>query len=136
MLNENLEGRIKKILSMRRNLEAQLLFYQVDADYKQIDYKQNSEITKLNCLLKGIDSLFLLVSEEERMILRLHLVEGMKWESVIAEYEKRWPYDRGADKRTYIYRQQTALKKISSYINRYAKKIDFSWMRDTIFDEE
>ena len=135
-MNENLEGRIKKILSMRRNLEAQLLFYQVDADYKQIDYKQNSEITKLNCLLKGIDSLLLLVSEEERMILRLHLVEGMKWESVIAEYEKRWPYDRGADKRTYIYRQQTALKKISSNINRYAKKIDFSWMRDTIFDEE
>ena len=77
-MNENLEGRIKKILSMRRNLEAQLLFYQVDADYKQIDYMQNSEITKLNCLLKGIDSLLLLVSEEERMILRLHLVEGMK----------------------------------------------------------
>lgn len=136
MLNENLEGRIKKILSMRRNLEAQLLFYQVDADYKQIDYKQNSEITKLNCLLKGIDSLFLLVSEEERMILRLHLVEGMKWESVIAEYEKRWPYDKGADKRTYIYRQQTALKKIASYIKQYAMKIDFSWMADPAFDEE
>lgn len=135
-MNENLESRIKKILSMRRNLEAQLLFYQVDADYKQIDYKQNSEIAKLNCLLKGIDSLFLLVSEEERMILRLHLVEGMKWESVIAEYEKRWPYDRGADKRTYIYRQQTALKKISSYINQYARKIDFSWMTDPDFDEE
>lgn len=135
-MNENLEGRIKKILSMRRNLEAQLLFYQVDADYKQIDYMQNSEITKLNCLLKGIDSLLLLVSEEERMILRLHLVEGMKWESVIAEYEKRWPYDRGADKRTYIYRQQTALKKISSYIIRYARKIDFFWMTDPIFDEE
>lgn len=135
-MNENIEGRIKKILSMRRNLEAQLLFYQVDADYKQINYKLNSEITKLNCLLKGIDSLFLLVSEEERMILRLHLVEGMKWESVIAEYEKRWPYDRGADKRTYIYRQQTALKKISSYINQYAMKIDFSWMADPTFDEE
>ena len=129
-MNENLEGRIKKILSMRRNLEAQLLFYQVDADYKQIDYMQNSEVTKLNCLLKGIDSLLLLVSKEERMILRLHLVEGMKWESVIAEYEKRWPYDRGADKRTYIYRQQTALKKISSYIEQFSKKIDFSWMED------
>lgn len=135
-MNENLEGRIRKILSMHRNLEAQLLFYQVDADYKQIDYKQNSEIAKLSCLLKGTDSLFLLVSEEERMILRLHLVEGMKWESVIAEYEKRWPYDRGADKRTYIYRQQTALKKISSYINQYARKIDFSWMTDPTFDEE
>ena len=123
-MNENLEGRIKKILSMRRNLEAQLLFYQVDADYKQIDYMQNSEITKLNCLLKGIDSLLLLVSEEERMILRLHLVEGMKWESVIAEYEKRWPYDRGTDKRTYIYRQQAALKKIFwKNTNTYAPKL-------------
>lgn len=135
-MNGNLEGRIKKILSMRRNLEAQLLFYQIDADYKQKDYKQNSEITKLNCLLKGIEGLFLLVSEEERMILRLHLVEGMKWESVIAEYEKRWPYDRGTDKRTYIYRQQAALKKISSYIEQFAKKIDFSWMDDPSFEQE
>lgn len=121
---------------MRRRLEAQLLFYQVDADYSQKNYMQNQEIAKLDCLLKGIDGLLLLVSEEERMILKLHLVEGMKWESVIVEYEKRWPYDSGADKRTYIYRQQTALKKISSYIKQYAKKIGFSWMDDPAFDKE
>lgn len=135
-MNEDLEGRIKKILSMRRKLEAQILFYQVDADYKQTDYRQNSEITRLNCLLKGIDGLLLLVSEEERMILRLYLIEGMKWESVIAEYEKRWPYDKGADKRTYIYRQQSALKKMSSYVAQYAMKMDFFWMDDPLFNEK
>jgi len=132
-LNDNLEKRVKKILSMRRKLEAQLLFYQIDADYKQKDYMQNQEVAKLKCQIKGINGMLLLVSEEERMILSLHLVKGMKWESVISEYEKRWPYDKGTDKRSYIYRQQTALKKISSYITQYAKKIDFSWMDDLFF---
>jgi len=132
-LNDNLEERVKKILSMRRKLEAQLLFYQIDADYKQKDYMQNQEVAKLKCQIKGINGMLLLVSEEERMILSLHLVKGMKWESVISEYEKRWPYDKGTDKRSYIYRQQTALKKISSYITQYAKKIDFSWMDDLFF---
>lgn len=37
-MNDNLEERVKKILSMRRKLEAQLLFYQIDADYKQKDF--------------------------------------------------------------------------------------------------
>ena len=132
-MNDNLEERVKKILSMRRKLEAQLLFYQIDADYKQKDYMQNQEVAKLKCQIKGINGMLLLVSEEERMILSLHLVKGMKWESVISEYEKRWPYDKGTDKRSYIYRQQTALKKISSYITQYAKKIDFSWMADLFF---
>ncbi len=132
-MNDNLEERVKKILSMRRKLEAQLLFYQIDADYKQKDYMQNQEVAKLKCQIKGINGMLLLVSEEERMILSLHLVKGMKWESVISEYEKRWPYDKGTDKRSYIYRQQTALKKISSYITQYAKKIDFSWMDDLFF---
>ena len=77
-MNDNLEKRVKKILSMRRKLEAQLLFYQIDADYKQKDYMQNQEVAKLKC-------------------------------------------------------QQTALKKISSYITQYAKKIDFSWMDDLFF---
>lgn len=94
---------------------------------------QNQEVAKLKCQIKGINGMLLLVSEEERMILSLHLVKGMKWESVISEYEKRWPYDKGTDKRSYIYRQQTALKKISSYITQYAKKIDFSWMDDLFF---
>ena len=132
-MNDNLEERVKKILSMRRKLEAQLLFYQIDADYKQKDYMQNQEVAKLKCQIKGINGMLLPVSEEERMILSLHLVKGMKWESVISEYEKRWPYDKGTDKRSYIYRQQTALKKISSYITQYAKKIDFSWMDDLFF---
>lgn len=135
-MNGNLDRKIKRILSSRRELEAQLLFYQVDAEYKQKDYSKNQEIAKLKCLLTGMDGLLLLVSEEERLILKLHLIEDMKWESVIAEYEKHWPYDKGTDKRTYIYRQQAALKKISSYVEQFAKKIDFSWMDDSFFEQE
>lgn len=133
-MNDYVEEKIKRIISLYRQLEAQLLFHQVAAEYGEDAHGKNQEITRLSCLLKGIDGLLLLVSEEERMILRLHLIEGMKWESVITEYEKRWPYDKGTDKRTYIYRQQTALKKISSYINQYVKRIDFSWMADSYFD--
>lgn len=135
-MNGNLEARIKHILSMRRKLEAQLRFFRVEANYKQNEYMHTAEIKKINCLIEGIDGLLLLVSQEERMILKLHLLEGMKWESVIVEYEKCWPYDKGADKRTYIYRQQIALKRISAYVEQYASKIDFSWMDDSIFNEK
>lgn len=133
---ENLEEKIKRILSLRQKIEAQLVLQQVAHEYRHDTFEsiQKKEIEKLYCLKKGIDGLLLLVSEEERYILEMHLVAGMKWESVIEDYEKRWTYDKGIDKRSYIYRQQTAIKKIASYIRRYAKQIDFSWMDDPVFN--
>lgn len=133
-MNGHLVEKIKRIISSQHKIKSMLMLHQVAIEYSLNESTDSFiVIQRLECLLKGIDALLLLVSEEERMILILHLVYGMKWESVIEEYEKHWTYDRGTDKRTYLYRQQTALKKIALYVNQYSKKIDFSWMDDPFF---
>jgi len=133
-LNGHLVEKIKRIISSQHKIKSMLMLHQVAIEYSPNESTDSFiVIQRLECLIKGIDALLLLVSEEERMILNLHLVYGMKWESVIEEYEKHWTYDRGTDKRTYLYRQQTALKKIALYVNQYSKKIDFSWMDDPFF---
>lgn len=133
-MNGHLVEKIKRIISSQHKIKSMLMLHQVAIEYSPNESTDSFiVIQRLECLIKGIDALLLLVSEEERMILNLHLVYGMKWESVIEEYEKHWTYDRGTDKRTYLYRQQTALKKIALYVNQYSKKIDFSWMDDPFF---
>ncbi len=37
--------------------------------------------------------------------------------------------------RTYIYRQQVAIKKMRYYVERYADTFDFSWLEDPLIDE-
>ncbi len=92
-------------------------------------------LVRIHRLLEGIDGLLLLVSEEERYIIELHLVEGMKWETVMEEYGKRWASEMSRVERTYKYRQQGALRKMEDYIEHYADIFDFSWLDDPLIDE-
>ena len=125
------ESRIRLLLSVRHKLQAQLVFYNISYQLESADVYTK----RIQRLLNGIDGLLLLVTEEERCILELHLVEGMKWESVIEEYMKRWPYEMSKVERTYKYRQQGALKKMRYYVERYADTFDFSWLEDPLIDE-
>lgn len=133
----NPERKIKMLISAHHKLLAQVALY--EAQQKDTPRSPTAEmeayVTRLKRLLEYIDCLMLLVSEEERYILELHLISGMKWESVMAEYQNRWPYDKGTDKRTYLYRQQAALKKMSAFIKQYSNRFDFSWLDDRMIDE-
>ena len=126
----DLELRIKTLITIRQKIQAYLIFCEIDSKVSVCSY-----MVRLQHLLKGIDGLLLLVSEEERFILETHLIKGMKWESTIMEYQQRWAYDVGTDQRSYLYRQSVAIRKISRYIEKYSSKIDFSWLKDPLIDE-
>ena len=126
----NIEDRIRLLLSVRLKLQAQLIFHNLSYCNKAEKYNE-----RIQRLLDGIDGLLLLVTEEERFILELHLVKGMKWETVMEEYIKRWPYEMSIVERTYKYRQQRAIKKMRYYLERYSDTFDFSWLEDPLIDE-
>lgn len=133
----NIEDRIRLLLSVRLKLQAQLIFYNLSYCNKPENAKPPTEkyAERIQRLLDGIDGLLLLVTEEERFILELHLVKGMKWETVMEEYIKRWPYEMSTVERTYKYRQQVAIRKMRYYVERYADTFDFSWLEDPLIDE-
>lgn len=131
----NVGERIRLLISVRRKLQAQLIFCQLSCDRSRENGVPYDYLVRIHRLLEGIDGLLLLVSEEERCIIELHLVEGMKWETVMEEYCKRWASEMSRVERTYKYRQQGALRKMEDYIERYADIFDFSWLEDPLIDE-
>jgi hypothetical protein len=133
----NVEDRIRLLISVRLKLQAQLIFCKISCNDKPKNAALLTETypARIRRLLDGIDGLLLLVTEEVRYILELHLVEGMKWETVMEEYGKRWTSEMSRVERTYKYRQQGALRKMSGYLECYAGILDFSWLYDPIIDE-
>ncbi len=85
------ESRIRLLLSVRHKLQAQLIFYNLSYCNKPKNTKPPAEkyAERIQWLLDGLDGLLLLVTEEERYVLELHLMEGMKWETVMEKYIKR-----------------------------------------------
>ena len=133
----NIEERIRLLISVRRKLQAQLIFCRISCndDLKNTIFLTKTCHARVQRLLEGIDGLLLLVTEEERFILELHLVDGLKWETVIEEYCKRWTSEISHVERTYKYRQQGALRKMKDYIVSNEDMFDFSWLDDPLIDE-
>lgn len=131
------EEKIKMLLSVRHKLQAQLLFYNAVASTGSQTSSPALEayVARVKCLLGGIRGLLLLLTEDEAFLLELHLVQGMKWEAVMEVQEKRWSFESGISKRTYLNRQQAAIKKIKHHMDYYAELFDFSWLDDPLIEE-
>ena len=56
-----------------------------------------------------------ILSDEERCIIQLHLIDGKSWKRIEAEYEQKDEYEYRAT-RTLMRYQQQALKKIEEYV--------------------
>jgi hypothetical protein len=134
-MDGSIEDRIRLMISLRRKLQAHLIFCQLSCESNLRKAALKTYIVHIQRLLEGIDGLLLLVTEEERYILELHLVGGMKWETVMEEYCKKWASEMSRVERTYKYRQQGALRKIEDYVEHYIDILDFSWLQDPIIDE-
>lgn len=136
-MDDNVESRIRLLISVRRKLQAQLIFSKLSGTDTAIKYSLVTEtyVARIRCLLEGIDGLLLLVTEEERLILQLHLVEGLKWETVMEAYGKVWTSEMSRVERTYKYRQQGAIKKMCMHVEQFSDVLDFSWLEDPMIDE-
>ena len=133
----NLESQIKVLFSIQRRVQAQLGFYRIQEAYnlQSITNDAINYVRRLQCFILGSHSLLLILSEEEALLIELHLVKGLKWESTIYEYEKKYPFEMGTNKRTYMNRQQSAIRKIADYVTSYSDRFDFSWLQDPLIND-
>ena len=63
-----------------------------------------------------IENWLSILSDEERNIIQLHLIDGKSWKRIEAEYEQKDEYEYRAT-RTLMRYQQQALKKIEEYVS-------------------
>lgn len=64
-----------------------------------------------------IETCLSLLSEEERFVTDLHLIQNYKWDDIEILFENRWGKANGRSERTLKRMQENALKKITAFIN-------------------
>lgn len=133
----SLEVKIKMLLSVHHILLAQMGFLSAQRIYSKDSFsnEQKRYTERIACLISGSHGLLRLITEEDAYILELHLIRGLKWQLVIYEYEKQWPTETGICMRTYMNRQQQAIRKIADEVNALSCTIDFSWLDDPLIEQ-
>lgn len=137
LINDNLDGKIRKLLTMSRQLNAQLTFLNILCKWKpdSLTPQRVAYLKRIEILVESIKGLMLLVSEDEAFVLDRHLVNGIDWSRVTVEYGKKWGLEYGKSERTIICYQHNALNKIEEHIKSHSDKIDFSWLDDPLIHE-
>ena len=81
----------------------------------ELNFNQKKRLEEMRKNKRMIENWLSILSDEERCIIQLHLIDGKSWKRIEAEYEQKDEYEYRAT-RTLMRYQQQALKKIEEYV--------------------
>ena len=81
----------------------------------ELNFNQKKRLEEMRKNKRMIENWLSILSDEERYIIQLHLIDGKSWKRIEAEYEQKDEYEYRAT-RTLMRYQQQALKKIEEYV--------------------
>ena len=82
---------------------------------QELNFNQKKRLEEVRKNGRMIENWLSILSDEERNIIQLHLIDGKSWKRIEAEYEQKDEYEYRAT-RTLMRYQQQALKKIEEYV--------------------
>ena len=82
----------------------------------ELNFNQKKRLEEIRKNKRMIENWLSILSDEERCIIQLHLIDGKSWKRIEAEYEQKDEYEYRAT-RTLMRYQQQALKKIEEYVS-------------------
>lgn len=121
-----MEDRIKEVLKMKKNLEAESIFIHKRLEDRR--YKENlilkDRVDAIDNQLLNIKSWLALLSEDERYVIQRHLFDGIDIPRIAVEYRERWGDEYAKTDRTIKSYQKKALQKIVLFEQRKKTLID------------
>ena len=82
---------------------------------QKLNFSQKKRLEEVRQNRRMVENWLSILSDEERHIIQLHLIDGKSWKRIEAEYEQKDEYEYRAT-RTLMRYQQQALKKIEEYV--------------------
>ena len=108
------EKSIKSLLEHQRSRAAEYHYLRSrQKKHKILTQEQLKQMNDLEDWLACIDSMLRSLSDDERFVIQRHLVDGIDWNRIIAEYETKWGAQNGRCRRTLIRYQNSALTKLA-----------------------
>lgn len=113
-----MEGKIVNLFKQRRRIEASARILQVELqkNSQSINSDKSKRLHHLERKIKFVDSLLMVVNEDQAYVLRRHLIDGVDWPRVTASYNEVWGPEHTKGERTLKVYQQKGLAEILKFI--------------------
>ena len=108
------EKSIKSLLAQQRSHAAEYRYLRSrQKKHKILTPEQLKQMNDLEEWLTCIESMLISLNDDERFVIQRHLMDGIDWNRIIAEYEAKWGAKNGRCRRTLIRYQNSALTKLA-----------------------
>jgi len=112
-----MENFIKSELAQYNDYQAQ-----IDNDDSFLEFFEDQVRTQRSKVLKAkikmMNAWLLILTPEEQLIMKRHVIDKLGWEAVVFEHGVLWGKDCSRSKRSLYKRQATALFKIEEFIRK------------------
>lgn len=113
---------IKHVLRKKRDIEAEVHVHEMALRSGQHPWHQERCDHLRECLLL-IDSWMLLLRADQEFVVRRHLMDGLPWNKLTAEYERLWP-EYAKSERSLIRIQKDALVRMVEFSELHMATIE------------
>lgn len=111
------EETVKEFMKTYSELKAQKEIRDKIQEYSS-DKKADKDSSQLEIKIQIIESALEILTENERKIVMLHLINGVKWSEIQTIYEKQVGMELSYSERTFKRIQKSALEKIGKFLSK------------------
>lgn len=107
------EATIRNLLQQKRKYMSEYAYLRSKHAHGNLSSEQTQHMRNLGDWLGCINSLLLILNEDEIFVIQRHVLDEIDWNRIIAEYETRWGIENRKCQRTLIRYQKNALLKLA-----------------------
>ena len=125
--NVQLEAQIRKLLKLPLQADRHAIEMTLGTG-AAITPALQERIDRVNKMQLATDALMSVLSENEKMVVQRHVVDGLDWSCIGAEFAQIWGNENQKSKRSLINYYNAASKKMAEYIKENYEIFDFDWL--------
>lgn len=126
-MNAELVKQIQKLLQQPLKADRYAIEMMLE-DGAEITPALQERIEKVNKMQSAQDALMSVLNENEKMVVQRHLVDGLDWACIGAEFGQVWGSENQKSKRSLINYYRSANKKMAAFVSGNHGIFDFSWL--------
>lgn len=125
-----IEDQLRKLFHMNLKADLRAIKMTLQCNGQTITPKLQERIDRVTTLQAGIETLYCVLSENEKIVIQRHYVAGLDWDCVGSEFAQNWGIEAQKSKRSLINYLNKAFRKMTQYIQHNAAIFNFDWLFD------
>ena len=125
-----IEHQVRKLFKMNLRADRKAIKMTLTNSSDDISPHMKERMNRLDKQITGMETLYHVLSENEKLVLQRHYVAGLDWDCVGEEFAQKWGEETRKSKRSLINYQNRAFRKMADYVIRNREDFDFQCLME------